>query len=481
MTSPFPKSPTFMTIDEPFRFEGELFDLEIDGELPNTLAGTYFRVGPDQQYPPKMGDSNPFNGDGIVTAFRFRDGHVDMQHRYVRTERFKAERRARQGLFGDYRNPFTDDPSVRGIQRTVSNTNVVLHNGQLLAMKEDGPPYAMDPTTLETKQLWDWEGQMTAATFTAHPKIDPSTGDLVGYSYAAKGEGTSDIAFYTFDKAGKKTRELWFKGPHPSMIHDCGLTENYLVLALIPQLMDLDRIRNGGILFQWEPEVDQVYAVIPRDGDAGDIRYFRAPNGFPGHTINSFDDGGKVYLDLPVVNDNVFWFFPDAQGRAPVPESFRTEIVRWCFDMNSNSDRAEATVISNFTGEFPHVDDRYVGRPYRHAFMQGTDPTKPYNPEKAGPIMGFFFNTFAHLDMSTGDMKSWFAGDTSSTQEPVFAAKSPDAAEGEGYVMGVVNRRAENRADLVVFDARHIDEGPIATIKIPVRLKYAIHGNWVPD
>jgi carotenoid cleavage dioxygenase len=131
-------------------------------------------------------------------------------------------------------------------------------------------------------------------------------------------------------------------------------------------------------------------------------------------------------------------------------------------------------------GEFPHVDDRYVGRPYRHAFMQGTDPTKPYNPEKGGPIMGFFFNTFAHLDMSTGEMKSWFAGDTSSTQEPVFAPKSANAPEGDGYVMGIVNRRAENRADLVVFDAQYIDEGPIATVKIPVRLKYAIHGNWVP-
>jgi carotenoid cleavage dioxygenase-like enzyme len=48
--------------------------------------------------------------------------------------------------------------SVKGVQRTVSNTNVVPHNGMLLAMKEDGPPYAMDPHTLQTKQLWDWQG-----------------------------------------------------------------------------------------------------------------------------------------------------------------------------------------------------------------------------------------------------------------------------------------------------------------------------------
>jgi carotenoid cleavage dioxygenase len=85
-----------------------------------------------------------------------------------------------------------------------------------------------------------------------------------------------------------------------------------------------------------------------------------------------------------------------------------------------------------------------------------------------------------HLDMATGREQSWFVGDTSSTQEPVFVPKSAKAAEGEGYVLGVVNRRAEHRSDLLVFDAQQLDQGPIATVKIPVRLKYGIHGNWVP-
>ena len=94
--------------------------------------------------------------------------------------------------------------------------------------------------------------------------------------------------------------------------------------------------------------------------------------------------------------------------------------------------------------------------------------------------MGFFFNTFLTMDMTTGKADTWFAGDTSSTQEPVFAPKSASAPEGEGYVMGVVNRRAEHRSDLVILDAQRMSEGPVATIKVPVRLKYGIHGNWVP-
>ena len=479
MTAPFPKSPTFLTIDEPFRFEGELFDLEVEGQIPPELDGTFFRVGPDQAFPPKMGDANPFNGDGFVTAFRIADGHCDLQARYVMTERLKAERAARRGLFGAYRNPFTDDASVQGINRGVANTNVVAHNGMLLAMKEDQPPYRMCPRTLETQGQYDWDGQMTAASFTAHPKVDPETGDLYGYAYAAKGEGTDDIALYRFDKEGNKTWEVWFKAPYPGMVHDCAISEHYIVLPMMPQVMSLERIKAGGVLFQWEPGLDQVYMVCPKDGEAGDVRFFTAPNAMPGHVINAFDDGGKLYLDLPVALDNVFWFFPDRDGGFPPPGSFGTEVTRWCFDMNDRNAKPEAQVLTTLAAEFPHCDERYTGRPYRYGFMQANDPSQPYDPERAGPIMGFFFNTLLTMDMQTGKADSWFCGPTSSTQEPVFAPTRLDAPEGEGYLLSVINRRAEHRSDLVILDAQRVSDGPIATVKLPVRLKYGIHGNWV--
>lgn len=480
MTTPFPKSPTFSTIDEPFRFEGDLYDLEIEGQIPPELDGTFYSVGPDQAYPPKMGDANPFNGDGFVRAFRIKNGFCDLKLRYVMTDRLRAEREARRGLFGEYRNRYTDDESVQNVNRAVANTNVVHHNGKLLAMKEDQNPYALDPYTLETLEQFTWGGQMEATSFTAHPKIDYETGEFIGYSYAAKGEATDDIAIYSFDKHGNKTWEIWFKSPYPGMIHECAISENYIILPLMPQVMSDERIRRGGILFQWEPSLDQVYIVCPKGGDAGDVRFFHAPNAMPGHVVNAFDDNGKLYLDLPVALDNVFWFFPDKDGKYPPPGSFGTEVTRWCFDMNDKNSQASPNVISTMAAEFPHCDDRYVGKPYKYGFMQASDPTQPYNPERAGPIMGFFFNTFLTMDMSTGKADTWFCGDTSSTQEPVFAPKSANAPEGDGYVLGIVNRRDENRSDLVILDAMNMSEGPVANIKLPVRLKYGIHGNWVP-
>ena len=62
-----------------------------------------------------------------------------------------------------------------------------------------------------------------------------------------------------------------------------------------------------------------------------------------------------------------------------------------------------------------------------------------------------------------------------------FAPKSAKAPEGSGYLMGVASYAAENgRADLVILDAEHIEDGPVATVKLPTRIAGQIHGWWVP-
>jgi carotenoid cleavage dioxygenase-like enzyme len=77
--------------------------------------------------------------------------------------------------------------------RSTANTNTVYWHGKLLALKEDSPPYAMDPETLETIGLCDFEGQLPSLTFTAHPKFDPESREMVCFGYEAKGDGTPDV------------------------------------------------------------------------------------------------------------------------------------------------------------------------------------------------------------------------------------------------------------------------------------------------
>lgn len=201
----------------------------------------------------------------------------------MRTDKFLKEEEARQSLFGRYRNPYTDNESVRGVIRTVSNTNITFWRGMLLASKEDGPPFAMDPATLETIGRYDFEGQVTAPTFTAHPKFDPDTGEMVCFAYEAGTDGAdcdADVVSWTIDADGRKTEELWFRAPFAGMIHDCGISENWLVLPLTPLKMSLDRLRAGGNKFAWDPDEDQVYGLVPRRGGRPeDVKWFRADNG----------------------------------------------------------------------------------------------------------------------------------------------------------------------------------------------------------
>jgi carotenoid cleavage dioxygenase-like enzyme len=119
------------------RSEGDIYDCEVEGDLPDDLDGAFYRVGPDPQYPKEEKYKNDivFDGEGHVSMFRIKGGHVDYRSRYVRTQRWKAQHAARKSLWGMYRNPTTDDPSVKGLSAGTANTQLVFHHGKLMALK----------------------------------------------------------------------------------------------------------------------------------------------------------------------------------------------------------------------------------------------------------------------------------------------------------------------------------------------------------
>ncbi|MCM6778926.1 carotenoid oxygenase family protein [Nocardia sp. CDC159] len=477
MTERFPDSPVFTGWEAPQRFEGDIYDLEIDGEIPPDLDGALFRVTPDRQYPPRFDNDIFFNGDGSVSSFRIKDGHVDFKVRYIRTPRYLSEHQARRSLFGMYRNPFTDDPSVAGLSRSTGNTNVVVHNGLLWALKEDSLPYAMDPETLETIGESNFAGQIRSRTFTAHPKWDPRTGDMYCFGYEARGLATPDLAYYVIDPAGVVRHEAWFRMPYPGMVHDMALTENHVIFPIMPFSSSLERMKAGGQHWVWEPDVDVYFGVIPRNGGGEDVRWFHAPNAFPGHTINAFEDKGKIYLDVLLVTGRTFFpWWPDAQGRTG--DAMNGDVMRIEIDLRRRDLIAEPTVLTPIIADLPAVDDRYVSTSYRHAYLTTADPAALEMPVRAKPYNGYFTG-FLHVDAHTGAVRgTWAPGALATVQEPVFVPRDSTAAEGEGYLMAVVNRHDEVRSELVVLDSTRIDAGPIATARLPFRMKNGIHGSW---
>ncbi|KAB5575377.1 carotenoid oxygenase [Coniochaeta sp. 2T2.1] len=485
----FPSTLVFASMNKPSRFEGSIFDLEFTGTIPKEINGTFFRIQPDHRFPPMFEDDIHFNGDGSVTAIRIQGGRADFKQAYVHNERYEHETKARKSLFGRYRNPWTDNEAVKGVIRTASNTNVVFWRGMLLATKEDGPPWAMDPVTLETLGRYDFEGQILAPTFTAHPKFDPDTGEMVCFAYEAGGDGSDcslDIAVWTLDADGKKTEEAWYKAPFAGMIHDCGLSENYLVLPLTPIKMSLERMKKGGNKFAWDPNEDSWYGLVPRrGGKPEDIIWFRADNAFHGHIAGCYEnEAGQVVIDLTVADGNVFFWFPP-EGQPPKRDNFSSPTMRWVLDPKAPTEtRIKPSLVWPINGEFSRIDDRFTTKKYKHFWQAVVDPSRPYDFAKCGPPAGGLFNCLGHFTwdmddpLAKGTEDVYFAGPTKTFQEPTFIPKT-DGAEGEGWLIALLNHLDELRNDVVIFDAQHMAKGPVATIHLPLKLKLGLHGNFV--
>jgi carotenoid cleavage dioxygenase-like enzyme len=478
MAVKFPENLMFSGFNAPFRAEVDVLDLEVDGELPADMDGAFYRVQPDFIYPPRCDNDIPFNGDGHVSMFRFGNGHVDFRCRYVQTQRYKAQCDARRALFGTYRNRDTDDPSVRKLSAGTANTNLVFHAGRLFALKEDSPPVRMDPDTLETlDDCHTFNGRLTSETFTAHPKLDPVSGEMVGYGYEAKGTGTDDVAVYAIDRSGNINWEAWIKAPYAGMLHDFAVTQTHVAFLLIPMLVDVEQMRQGGVHFSWDDTMPTWFGVLRRGGDGRDVRWFKGPTRMATHVMNAFSDGERVFADMDMAESNQFPFFRSRQGPFD-PMRAQGRLTRLSVDLSSAADTYDMEILYPHTGVLPRTDERYWSIPYSVGFMPVMDPARPVDQQRIGNT-GLVLNTWTRFDHGSGKASSYYAGEVSSLQECQFVPRRRDAPEGDGWLIGLVNRYVDMRTDLLVLDAQHLEDGPVATVRLPFRLRNGIHGTWV--
>jgi len=474
----FPERPPGMGM--PFRAEIDIVDCDVDGRIPDDLCGAFYRVGPDFQYPPKYPNNIPFDGEGHVAMFRFKDGHVDLKTRYVRTQRYKAQRAARRAVFGMYRNPTTDDPGLEKVSRGTANTTVIYHAGRLLALKEDSPPVAMDPLTLETLDDYvTFNGKLTSQTFTAHPKVDPETGEMLAFGYEAKGFGTDDVAIYAIDRSGNITWESWIKVPYVGMLHDFAVTQRHVAFLVIPMAFDPDIIAAEGPHFAWDCKLPSWFGVMRRGGDGSDLRWFKGPERCATHVMGAWSDGDTCYVDMDMAHKNQFPFFPNRYGEPFDPKGAAGVVTRLKVDLSTQAERYDMEVLYPNNGVLPRQDDRYQTIPYRYGFMPTVDYSQPPHPAIAGrPFRPN--NHYTMFDHGTRTAKSWFAGGDVALQEPCFAPRHKNAPEGDGYIVGMAERLSEGgRSDLVIIDTADVEAGPVATVRLPFRIFGQVHGWWV--
>jgi len=461
----FPDHPVLKGNFAPLGFEADAHDLVVEGEIPRDLRGTLYRNGPNPQYPPLADKHHWFLGDGMVHAFTIEDGCVSWRNRWVRTEQFERERAAGRRLYSSSFDGAAGDPSVAGSPRNVANTNVLMHGGRLFALDEGNPPVALDADTLATRGRWTFGGRY-AGPVTAHPKIDPKTGEMLFFGYMAAGPGSADIAFGVVNADGTLVRAETFKAPFAAMVHDFAVTQRHVVLPIWPATIDVARIMKGGPVIAWDPAAGSHIGIMPRDGTVADMRWFEGNSCYAYHYANAYDDGDRLMLDA--VRYPRVPLFPDAKGRS-APEEPRSAVVRFTFDLAGNSNGWREETLDDAAAEFPRIDDRFAGSKNRYAYFAETE----------GKYDGFgFFDALLSADLATGTRMRYRPGRGGLLMEPVFAPARDDAPEGEGYILTLIYRPDTNTSDLLILDAMDISRGPLATVKLPTRIPFGFHGNW---
>ena len=449
---------------EPIRMECDSAHLSIEGEIPADLDGTFYRIGPNPQFPPR-GTYNPLNGDGMVHAFRVHKGRISYRNRWVRTQQWTLEHAAGRALFGTSGMPSESDSSVAGIRTDgVANTNLVWHGNRLLALEEGHGPFELDPVSLETIGRWSFREKLPR-NMTAHPKIDPDSGEMIFFANFPTGRINCDIEFYLANSAGALIRSQMITGPFAALVHDFAVTRDFIILAMCPVTVSTKRAMAGGPTIAWEPEKGTQVAIMPRNGGAEDVRWFSGPPCMTWHVMNAFNERDRIVADVCQQKEPQF---PFADGSPTDPGRATQLLTRWEFDWEKPGSFTMER-LSDERCEYPGIDERRLGSSYRHGYVACI----------GGPGSDDIFHRgIGHFDHSIGKMRVYATVPRCAVAEPVFVPRHREAREGEGYLLTNVFDEDRNASHLAIFDAEDIERGPIARAHLDHRVPVGFHGLW---
>jgi carotenoid cleavage dioxygenase-like enzyme len=434
-------------------------DLPVTGRVPAELNGRYLRNGPN---PLGLDDPNYhwFLGAGMVHGVRLRDGRAEWyRNRWVRSKAV-AQARGEKWPAGP----------VHENMDFAANTHIIRHGGRILATVEAGPlPYELSDE-LDTLGPCDFGGTLPGG-FAAHTKLDPRTGELHAIAYFWAWDHVQHVVV---DPAGRVIRTTDIPVPDGPMMHDFALTEKYVVFFDLPVTFSLAAVSAGKELpYTWNQAHQARIGLLPRDGSSADVRWLEIQPCWVFHTLNAYDDGGRVVVDLcqyPEPFDvATLW---DTHGPATLD--------RWIIDPAAG--KVTQQHLNDRAQEFPRVDDRVISRPHRYGYSAVMGEVG----QAVAPLTGdfaddAFTNALLKHDLAHGTVEAHDFGRDATAGEAVFAPASPDSAEDDGYVMAFVHDPDRGAADLVILAGQDFTAEPVARVHLPARIPLGFHGSWIPD
>jgi len=431
MTAPI--SPYLEGNFAPVHEEITVDNLTVIGELPRDLNGMFVRNGPNPRFKPE-GNYHWFDGDGMLHGIRLQEGKASYRNRYIRTQCFEYESEAGRPLWGS----MLDKLSIRktlfpphGV-RMKNSANIALtwHDGRLMALWEMGDPHEISVPGLETVGPYNYNGNLTHA-FTAHPKVDAVTGEMMFFGYSI---GTREKLHYSVVSA------------------------------------------EGQIL----------RSIVPRHGGNSDVRWFEGPPCYVYHTVNAWEEATETVGDEIVLvgcrMEQTDVIAPPGHSTKDPGHSMEVEranskpqnlanLHRWVFNLKSGEMREEQ--LDDRVAEFPRYNEALTGRRNRYSYTgQGTMPD---------PGQGQLFYGLIKYDLQSGTSVEHNFGPNRYGGEAAFVPRPAGSAEDDGWLVTIVFDEATESSELVVVDAQHLDQPPVARVLMPQRVPYGFHSIWLDD
>ncbi|MBX7167895.1 MAG: carotenoid oxygenase family protein [Pirellulales bacterium] len=454
-----PLSPFLQGDFAPVHEEITVERLEVIGELPPDLDGMFVRNGPNPQFPPK-GNYHWFDGDGMLHGVRIQAGQASYRNRYVRTAGWQAEHEAGRALW----TGMNDLPDLQRIAageapfKNAANTALAWHDGRLLALWEAGPPHEIAVPRLDTVGPYDYGGKLRHP-FTAHPKVDPETGEMLFFGYSAM---SRNIRHSTVDAQGQLQRTVSVPMRRPIMMHDFAITASQAIFCDLPAVFDFAAAQRTGSMLRFDKDLGARFTCVPRRGDPTP-RSVDTAGCFMFHTLNAYDDGDEVVLlgcrmdDYPAAVAIGPQAAKEARGLADGPKAV---MYRW--RMNFATGQVKEEQLDDQSCEFPRINEHFLGRSARYGYA-----------------MAFDMNALLKFDFASGAVERHELGPGRFGGEGVFIPRPGGKDEDDGFVATYVVDSAEQHSELVLLDARNFTRSPRARLVIPARIPFGFHGIWL--
>lgn len=451
---------------EPVGREVSAERLETVGPLPRDLNGLYVRNSPNPQFAP-LGRYHWFDGDGMVHGLWFENGQARYANRWVRTAGFERERAEGQSLWtGILEAPRRRD-LPGGPMKDTANTDLVFHQGRLYALWWlSGTPYELDVTTLATKGPQNFDGKLTGG-FSAHPKVDPRTNELVFFDYSIM--RPPFLRYGVISAKGELVRYETIETKTPHILHDMAITERFSILMDFPLGWDAAKLKEGKRRMGFDKSSPSRFGIMPRLGTAADVRWFEAEPCYVYHSVNAYEDGDEVVLQACRVRDLI----PETQDESGTVARLDTiELVPFLYEWRFNllTGAVKERQLDDVATEFPRIDDRVKGQ--RASFA--------WHPRIAKRADLAFDGVIKYaLGESTRAVGTWNAPPGWFVGEASMAPATGRTGEDAGYLVTFGTNAREQQSAAFVIDAASMQL--VSTVRLPQRMPLGFHSYWCPE